>query len=322
RKTALHSWSKILLPFNSIRPHLLNPSHHIRTLAFDTQSTLNTKCITAPMRPIKHVTIACILALLLVLCVELGSAIENGEQLNKRGEWNRNEEFLLRNVVITPKDLEQWRGPYGCSVTSSGAISAAPASVPASVSSSPTTSVLTAALNSSAPAASGASGASGVSGSAVPTAAPASSANSNQSLPTSASFGNDKRPGSVTWITPTPTASNPPLYKNNANVTLSWAYTDLLVQPVNVTVAAAFPGGTSANTYEITVIPGLATFAVWQLAKMPVTLPLQEGFYTIHINDQRGYKVGYASPGWLMPDHSLTIGIYIPQPYTPRTDRE
>lgn len=78
----------------------------------------------------------------------------------------------------------------------------------------------------------------------------------------------------------------------------------------------------ASQTWTISVMQGVATSAVWNLASASATQPLFVASYTIVVNDQRGVSKVYPSGGWLYPDHQLTIGIYTTQPYLPATDRE
>ncbi|OZJ04375.1 hypothetical protein BZG36_03198 [Bifiguratus adelaidae] len=162
------------------------------------------------------------------------------------------------------------------------------------------------------------------SGSALPSGSGAATSNAPQSggsgtniagLPTSASFGNSVQPGQVQWITPIPNQTFAPLAKMGANVTFSWTYTDLLVQPQNLTLQAVGPG---TETWSVTAMPGLASSVVWNLANVPQTQPLVEGYYTMQLFDQRGPSA-WPSGGWLEPNTRLTIGIYSPQPYQTST---
>ncbi|KAL0145051.1 hypothetical protein V8B55DRAFT_1407819 [Mucor lusitanicus] len=115
-------------------------------------------------------------------------------------------------------------------------------------------------------------------------------------LPTSASYGNSVYPGAASF----------------KNVTFIWSFTDLLVQPSNLTLAAVAP---NKVTYTITAMPGLATSAVWQIKDVPTASPLMMGMYQIQLYDQRGVSAA-AQPGWLAPYTRLSIAFYSPESYS------
>ncbi|CEP07878.1 hypothetical protein [Parasitella parasitica] len=133
-------------------------------------------------------------------------------------------------------------------------------------------------------------------------------------LPTSASYGNSVYPGAASFVTPTASKSVSPLYRidSRENVTFVWSFTDLLVQPSNLTLAAVAP---NKVTYTITAMPGLATSAVWQIKDVPAASPLMMGMYQIQLYDQRGVSAP-AQPGWLAPYTRLSIAFYSPESYS------
>ncbi|KAI9469685.1 MAG: hypothetical protein EXX96DRAFT_587088 [Benjaminiella poitrasii] len=137
--------------------------------------------------------------------------------------------------------------------------------------------------------------------------------NSLAGLPTSASFGNTVYPGGASFIKPTPSKSVSPLYRidSKENVTFIWTYTDLLVAPVNLTLAAVAP---NKVTYTISALSGLATSAVWQIKDVPTASPLMMGMYQVQLYDQRGVSANI-QPGWLAPNTRLTIAFYSPESY-------
>ncbi|KAG2184721.1 hypothetical protein INT43_000634 [Umbelopsis isabellina] len=142
---------------------------------------------------------------------------------------------------------------------------------------------------------------------------PSASGNSLAALPTSATFPASMQPGYLTWSTPTPNSSAPPLYKigPTTNVTMVWGFgPNLKVRPENLTLAYV----AGANTQTITVLDGMATSAVWQLGSVPEATPLMNGLYKILLMDQRG-PTPYPSPGWFYPGSTLTVGMYSPQAY-------
>jgi hypothetical protein len=133
-------------------------------------------------------------------------------------------------------------------------------------------------------------------------------------LPTSASYGNSVYPGAATFVTPTASKSVSPLYRIDPkeNVTFIWSFTDLLVQPANLTLAAVAP---NKVTYTITAMPGPATSAVWQIKDVPTASPLMMGMYQIQLYDQRGVSAA-GQPGWLSPNTRLSIAFYSPESYS------
>ncbi|KAI8078820.1 uncharacterized protein BX664DRAFT_342780 [Halteromyces radiatus] len=132
-------------------------------------------------------------------------------------------------------------------------------------------------------------------------------------LPTSASYGVTVQVGIATFLAPTASKSVSPLYRvdANENVTFSWSYTNLLVRPANLTLAAVGP---QSVTYTIAALAGDATSYVWQLNSVVPKTPLMNGYYQIQLYDQRGPSA-VPSPGWLMPQSRLTIAFYTPQSY-------
>ncbi|KAI8379520.1 uncharacterized protein BYT42DRAFT_329864 [Radiomyces spectabilis] len=137
--------------------------------------------------------------------------------------------------------------------------------------------------------------------------------------PTSASFSNDIPPAYLTWKKPIPNQTFPPLYKIGvSNITFEWTVDPqvLKVQPQNITVALANP---QKQTFTAAVVPGTATSAHWDLARLPPNSPLMVGYYTVWVYDQRGPKA-FPSPGWLMPDSRLVVAMYSTEAYVGRTD--
>ncbi|KAI9272591.1 hypothetical protein BY458DRAFT_474188 [Sporodiniella umbellata] len=137
--------------------------------------------------------------------------------------------------------------------------------------------------------------------------------------PTFASFSNDIPPAYLTWKKPIPNQTFPPLYKIGvSNITFEWTVDPniLKVQPANLTVALANP---QKQTFTAAIVPGTATSAHWDLARMPAGSPLMVGYYTVWVYDQRGPKA-FPSPGWLMPDSRLVVAMYSTEAYVGRTD--
>jgi hypothetical protein len=137
-------------------------------------------------------------------------------------------------------------------------------------------------------------------------------------LPTSASYGVTVQVGYATFLAPTASKSVSPLYRvdANENVTFSWSYSNLLVRPANLTLAAVGP---QSATYIIAALNGDATSYVWQLNSVVPKTPLMNGYYQIQLYDQRG-PTAIPSPGWLMPQSRLTIAFYTPESYQPITN--
>ncbi|CAO3691841.1 unnamed protein product [Umbelopsis ramanniana] len=127
----------------------------------------------------------------------------------------------------------------------------------------------------------------------------------------------DGPPAYITWVTPLPNAAYPPLYKIGASiVTMEWSVDSqaLQITPSNMTVAIVSP---QKETIIAAEIPGFATSATWNL--MSLTRPLMVGYFTVSIYDQRG-PAAVPSPGQLMPDSRLTLGLYSAESYIPQTD--
>ncbi|OBZ82643.1 hypothetical protein A0J61_09306 [Choanephora cucurbitarum] len=145
----------------------------------------------------------------------------------------------------------------------------------------------------------------------------ASGNNTVTGLPTSASYGNSVYPGGATFLAPVASKSVSPLYRIDAkeNVTFSWSFTSLLVQPQNLTLAAVAP---NSVTYTITALAGAATSAVWHISDVPSASPLMMGMYQIQLYDQRGLSANQL-PGWLAPNTRLTIAFYSAESYSQGT---
>ncbi|KAG2224550.1 hypothetical protein INT45_004395 [Circinella minor] len=161
------------------------------------------------------------------------------------------------------------------------------------------------------------------SGSAAPVASGSAGAGGNNTdslagLPTSASFGNSIYPGAATFATPKPSGSVSPLYRIDPkeNITFAWSFTNLRVQPANLTLAALGP---NSVTYTISAMAGAATSAVWHLSDIPTNSPaLMNGYYQIQLYDQRGVSA-FPAPGWLSPLTTLSIAFYTGEVYTDST---
>lgn len=95
------------------------------------------------------------------------------------------------------------------------------------------------------------------------------------------------------------------------NVTFVWSYTNLLVRPANLTLAAVGP---QSATYTIAALQGDATSYVWQLNTFLPKTALMNGYYQIQLYDQRG-PTAPPSPGWLLANTRLTIAFYSPESY-------
>ncbi|KAI8882196.1 hypothetical protein K501DRAFT_273921 [Backusella circina FSU 941] len=140
-------------------------------------------------------------------------------------------------------------------------------------------------------------------------------ANNLAGLPTSASYGNTVFPGTAMFLAPTPSKSVIPLYRINAkeNVTFVWSFTNLLVRPANLTLAAVAP---NKVTYTITQMNGMKTSAIWHISDVPAATPLMMGAYQIQLCDQRGPSA-IPQPGWLTPVTRLSIAFYSAESYQP-----
>ncbi|KAG1442480.1 hypothetical protein G6F56_011047 [Rhizopus delemar] len=149
------------------------------------------------------------------------------------------------------------------------------------------------------------------------TSVDSAAANSIAALPTSASYGNSVYAASATFVTPTASKSVSPLYRidSSENVTFVWSFTNLLVRPTNLTLAAVAP---NKVTYTITSLDGTATSATWGLSNVPAASPLMMGMYQVQLYDQRGISASY-SPGWLAPVTTLTIAFYSAESYVTPT---
>ncbi|CAO3663190.1 unnamed protein product [Rhizopus stolonifer] len=149
------------------------------------------------------------------------------------------------------------------------------------------------------------------------TSVDSAAANSIAALPTSASYGNSVYAASATFVTPTASKSVSPLYRidSSENVTFVWSFTNLLVRPTNLTLAAVAP---NKVTYTITSLDGTATSATWGLSNVPAASPLMMGMYQVQLYDQRGISAS-SSPGWLAPVTTLTIAFYSAESYVTPT---
>ncbi|KAI7895608.1 uncharacterized protein EV154DRAFT_413263 [Mucor mucedo] len=156
----------------------------------------------------------------------------------------------------------------------------------------------------------------GIIATALPTASGAQN-NSVAALPTSGVYGNSVYPANAVFVTPTASKSVSPLYRidNKENVTFAWSYSNLLVRPASLTMAAVAPNGV---TYTIGTMAGDATTAVWQMKDVPAASPLMMGMYKVQLYDQRGVSAT-PQPGWLAPATTLTIAFYSAESYQPVT---
>jgi len=103
-------------------------------------------------------------------------------------------------------------------------------------------------------------------------------------------------------------------------ITFGWNFTNLVVTPTALTVAAV---GANGNTYPVGptdgVIPGNAQSVVWypygyQTANP--SLPLAQASYTLHVWADGGPSAA-PTPGYLAPNSGLVFAMYTPQAYTP-----
>ena len=155
----------------------------------------------------------------------------------------------------------------------------------------------------------------------VPTAADTALKNVS-ALPTKGEFDHTNRPGVVVWKVPQVKPEQAkdskqvllgPMYRlpldsddTGSLIQMEWNYVNLKVRPENLTLEAIGP---NKAAWSITTVEGTATKATWDLRATPSYSPLIEGYYTIHLHDQRGPGT-LPKPGWLLPDKSLKIALY------------
>lgn len=139
-------------------------------------------------------------------------------------------------------------------------------------------------------------------------------------LPTNGVYDHNVRPGTLQWIHPKTSIKQKtddvilsPVYRlpidsddTGAQVQLEWTYTHLKVRPKTLTIEAIGP---NKATWTITTMEGHKTTATWDLRETPSYSPLIEGYYAIHVYDQRGFDT-LPKPGWLLPDDKLKIALY------------
>lgn len=157
----------------------------------------------------------------------------------------------------------------------------------------------------------------GIIATALPTATVGAQNNSVAALPTSGVYGNSVYPAAAVFVTPTASKSVSPLYRidSRENVTFAWTYTNLLVRPESLTMAAVAPNGV---TYTIGSMAGDVSSAVWQIKDVPAASPLMMGMYKVQLYDQRGVSAT-PQPGWLAPLTTLSIAFYSAESYQPVT---
>ncbi|KAI7827983.1 hypothetical protein BC939DRAFT_444217 [Gamsiella multidivaricata] len=129
-----------------------------------------------------------------------------------------------------------------------------------------------------------------------------------------------RRPVSrLSMVQPKQNTANPPLFPVGSNIIFEWAFdnTTLVFPPTNLTIEISL-SGTTKMVWPVANVSGLTTSVVWNTAT--VTSPaLFMGFYTLNVYDTNIGKQGIATSGHLMPFSDLQFGLYIPEPYIPRT---
>ncbi|GJJ73944.1 hypothetical protein EMPS_06302 [Entomortierella parvispora] len=129
-----------------------------------------------------------------------------------------------------------------------------------------------------------------------------------------------RRPVSrLSMIQPKQNAANPPLFPVGSNIVFEWAFdnTTLIFVPANLTVEVSLTSNPKM-IWPVANVSGTATSVVWNTATT-VNPSLFMGFYTLSIYDTKLGKQGVATSGHLMPYSDLQFGLYIPEPYIPRT---
>ena len=103
-------------------------------------------------------------------------------------------------------------------------------------------------------------------------------------------------------------------------ITFGWNFTDVIVTPTALTVAAV---GANGDTYYVGptdgVIPGTAQSVVWYpyaYQNSNPSIPLVQASYTLHVWASGGPSAT-PDPGYLSPNSELVFAIYTPQAYTP-----
>ncbi|KAK3830193.1 MAG: hypothetical protein JOS17DRAFT_803439 [Linnemannia elongata] len=128
-----------------------------------------------------------------------------------------------------------------------------------------------------------------------------------------------RRPVSrLSMVQPKQNSINPPLFPVGSNIVFEWVFdnTTLVFPPANLTVEVALTSNPKM-VWPVANISGTATSTSWSTGA--VASPLFMGFYTLSIYDTKLGKQGVATSGHLMPYSDLQFGMYIPEPYVPRT---
>ncbi|KAG0068822.1 hypothetical protein BGZ90_000427 [Linnemannia elongata] len=128
-----------------------------------------------------------------------------------------------------------------------------------------------------------------------------------------------RRPVSrLSMIQPKQNSINPPLFPVGSNIVFEWVFdnTTLVFPPANLTIEVALTANPKM-VWPVANVSGTATSTSWSTgAAMP---SLFMGFYTLSVYDTKLGKQGVATSGHLMPYSDLQFGMYIPEPYVPRT---
>ncbi|KAF9935234.1 hypothetical protein FBU30_006319 [Linnemannia zychae] len=128
-----------------------------------------------------------------------------------------------------------------------------------------------------------------------------------------------RRPVSrLSMIQPKQNTANPPLFAVGSNIVFEWAFenTTLVFPPANLTIEVSLTAN-SKMIWPVANVSGTATSATWNTGA--ATPSLFMGFYTLSVYDTKLGKQGVATSGHLMPYSDLQFGLYIPEPYVPRT---
>ncbi|KAG0374878.1 hypothetical protein BGX24_009818 [Mortierella sp. AD032] len=128
-----------------------------------------------------------------------------------------------------------------------------------------------------------------------------------------------RRPVSrLSMLQPKQNTVNPPLFAVGSNIEFEWVFdnTTLVFPPTNLTIEVSLTANPKM-VWPVANVTGTTTSISWSTG---ATVPsLFMGFYTFSIYDTKLGKQGVATSGHLMPYSDLQFGMYIPEPYVPRT---
>ncbi|KAF9977210.1 hypothetical protein BGZ73_006683 [Actinomortierella ambigua] len=129
-----------------------------------------------------------------------------------------------------------------------------------------------------------------------------------------------RRPVSrLSMLQPKQNTASPPLFAVGNNIVFEWAFDNqtLVFPPANLTIEVSLVSNPK-TTWPIANVTGTTTSVIWNTATVNQP-PLSMGFYMVSIYDPKLGKQGVATSGHLMPYSDLQIGLYIPEPYIPRS---